>query len=949
MGDKIAPSIENEHIRRLPIENWQQIFEECVKDTLRPPKPPIWASKEPFGKKRCLINFHLSHVCRYFRYIALATPSLWTAIDLNGSLDEFGTIIERSAQLPITIRSIASFYFRYPQYAIPFRDIELRVVAIDTPTQCSDFRMLRHCKNLKRLMIGADLSYGKVEIKHLEYILHDLKSLQSLWWQDSTVSDRYSSKFTSTKQYRLTSLHLAASLSGIYILSLLRCCPALKSASLKVSGAEGTEKFEDGSVPLPDLRNLWLHLSWADSWISKLRLPEVLESYHCEYGCLYSHYGHLKWRLRAKSLVVGDHPRPDSVLSWLVNEQGDLEKLKIIVTSLVGGYGLRDYLRALKSDGIVPPPCPQLEEVHININRRLSDAAACLRDFGVNGDIFQDIYLSRVNAGLPPLRFIWNGKEFQSKEIFYRRSAGVTTGNRAPGPLLCRPTFSTKKGHYSFTIHLPTLSKPIEENLIFRVGRVCGGGFMVGTALAPCETVWMTQVRNNTKRRQKSMAIAGAKDPERGFNGYEGLICAKNCVHASKKLANCGVRLGWPMPERLQLLRISKLKKNFVNVTKHIDIHTLGDTDFANVANVAIFQSKCTTTIYAHDFYNQSILAMSSWWAAIDMARPVSEIELHLKRSAKLPIFLTRHDHLLYQAIQDRIIAFHSPIYLYNLEDVGKYRNLEYLMMGGPLYEQHGEGMFPLLGHFSRLKSLWWQGLDKGWVNGVLVSPQSTYSLTSLHLSNILTDTSALELLRCCPALERVTLNVMGDQYIGPERAVPLTCLRYLHVEFTEEDSWFSALELPPVLKYYQFNYNNPLPKLGYQRWEMEHIGNQQMCMNYLEALQVKDSSPIPFPQLEEVRIEQDLFSDLMMSFWMALAFYMEVLYKVRMSRLEAGLHRLQFTVNGQELRMKAEFLSEPAKDESRMETSKSESLSMHRKNFFKPLMSAISSLKLLR
>jgi hypothetical protein len=213
---------------------------------------------------------------------------------------------------------------------------------------------------------------------------------------------------------------------------------------------------------------------------------------------------------------------------------------------------------------------------------------------------------------------------------------------------------------------------------------------------------------------------------------------------------------------------------------------------------------------------------------------------------------------------------------------------------------------------------------------GTLFSLNKTYSITSLHLSIKQHDYSLLRLLRCCPALENVSLNVHGTKYSKDIQSVRLPRLRNLWVRFTTgEDAWFSKLELPSVLQSYKFYYLFPLPHRVCQKLNMRTESLVAKChpcrefipswlatesgylrsltldaafqgykrtMRCLRALQTYKNSQVPCPQLEEVRITHFFrFSEALLKPELGLRRYRNLLSGISSSRVKAGHPPLRF------------------------------------------------------
>jgi hypothetical protein len=389
----------NANCHNLPVEIWRQIFEESVAHIPRA-LAPFSAPLDPLEQRRhYYIGISVSHVCRYFRHIALSTPILWSTLNFDSSEIELKTFLERSAQLPLTITSVGDLFSTVDsQHVGIFKAIAARIVNINSPIERGSFEKLKVCKNLKHIMLRGNSGYEK---SNVEIVLNQFESLESLCWTNAfneTVT------LSSQKKYALRSLHLLFRVPDKCLLSILRCCPALETVSAHVIGTTDTE--DDQDVRLPRLRDLRVKFSSEDSWLCKLNVPIILDYYEFSYHLPFPQSSYHQWDMRMKSLVLGEFFDLPLLVSWLSSEPGFLKTLTL---SLQFRPDQRRVLQALKADG-TRTLCPQLEEVRIQYLLPL-DQLERVPDYTRSDyeELFYDIYSSRAQAGLPPLRFIWNG------------------------------------------------------------------------------------------------------------------------------------------------------------------------------------------------------------------------------------------------------------------------------------------------------------------------------------------------------------------------------------------------------------------------------------------------------------------------------------------------------------------------------------------------------------
>jgi hypothetical protein len=406
-NNAILQSVTNAICYTLPVEIWRQIFEECVAHIPRALTPLSWSFNVPEKRTHPYANVAISHVCRHFRHIALSTQVLWSTLNLDGSESEVETFLKRSEQLPLTITSIKdAFHKSLSRHSHTVAAIVGRIVNIDTPTQGINFDAIILCKNLKHVMLrGTQHSDRQL---HIESVLNEFESLETLWWRNA-LGDPIT--FSSQKNYPLRSLLLSFRMSSVCILSVLQCCPALENVTVDVQGTIDAHNAE--RIRLPRLRDFRVRFSEEDSWVCKLEVPSVLD--HLEFGYYLPHpqSGSQEWTMGARSLVLGDYLDLASMVSWLSREPGVLETLTLRIKYLTDQKRILQVLKADSSRLL----CSKLEQVHIWFSHSFDQLS---RPVGYTKndyeELFQDISSSRVQVGLPPVRFIWNGEVVMPKE-----------------------------------------------------------------------------------------------------------------------------------------------------------------------------------------------------------------------------------------------------------------------------------------------------------------------------------------------------------------------------------------------------------------------------------------------------------------------------------------------------------------------------------------------------
>jgi hypothetical protein len=406
-------------IHMVPVEIWRQIFEDIgIRHSLQALTPLTWPFNAQSKTSSRPVVLSISRVCRYFRQITLAMPVWWSAIDLTRSMPEIKTFLERSASVPLTITNIRFSLFQSQQLASTYLSLKERIVAIDTPVDFSDLISIRYCRNLRHLMVqGALAKYWTSTSRYYDGsetfvpLLDHFESLQTLWWHYPQYNEIVDILISSNTKCTLTSLHISVALSDTSLLSLLRCCPMLENASLN-SYSHGTQNLENERVVrLTHLRNFWIEFNAEDRWFGKLEFQSTLQSFHFNYRFANQYPVTQKLNVWTESLIMGSHPDPGFVASWLATEPGVLKRLTFISKLMVYRTALTDYLWALDVDKNSQVPCSQLEEVCIEHEfSPLTEFPSLESDLVEYRNIISRVSASRVKVGRPPLRLMWNGK-----------------------------------------------------------------------------------------------------------------------------------------------------------------------------------------------------------------------------------------------------------------------------------------------------------------------------------------------------------------------------------------------------------------------------------------------------------------------------------------------------------------------------------------------------------
>jgi hypothetical protein len=389
-------------IQRLPVEVWREVFQYCI-------EPEILYTRQIEALPEILyndMNIKLSHVCRYFRAIALSMPSLWSTWNLGHA--KLDTFLERSSQLPITIvdKGFPGWQGRLRNGRI-LKLVRDRIISFGNSIPFRNIGEFRRFSNMQHLMIN-DVGPGGFE-ENIKQVLKDFKDLKSLVWHNGRCS-RMDVKFSSPIRYNLTSLRLGHSYEEPFLLSLLRSCPLLETLHVCTRGNGETET--EAMVSLPRLKTLQVTLERFDNWLSKIKGASTLDLCTLDFENFSDIKFEEEWCFWPVSLDLRRH-QPSGIISWLANEPG---ALKTLTLAHQWNSNIKIYLDELKwPDGRLS--CPGLEELRIPFDPNESKGDLC------------EIYFSRIEAGLKPLRIFWRGAPLYPTVPKGRTQQGVDTTN----------------------------------------------------------------------------------------------------------------------------------------------------------------------------------------------------------------------------------------------------------------------------------------------------------------------------------------------------------------------------------------------------------------------------------------------------------------------------------------------------------------------------------------
>ncbi|PVF94980.1 hypothetical protein CPB86DRAFT_800092 [Serendipita vermifera] len=394
-GGPLAVYAKKVVVRKVPVEIWQAIFVYCAET-----QDSVHASlsSSPKSPQRS-ISIVLSHVCRFFRNIALSMPFLWSRLDLSRPIDQFNTFIKRSSQSPLIIyHSNKNKFTLPPTHTAAFQSIQHRIVRLETPISFHDLirLQLRNFRNLNHVVCESDWGPGEHNFKQ---ILDGCKELKSLTWH-SSFDYSTTTRFYGPAKYGLTDLSLVLQVEETFVLDFLRCCPFLERVSLQTVGYDGTEGQQ--MVPLPRLKSLEVSLTHYCGWLLKIQGPRIVDIFCLRsIETLYALTNPFTLPFWVVSLEIRCDVGSYFILPWLENEPGVLRKLTLSVMPMPK---LQDYLSSLKWRGGTMR-CAHLEELRLVYERRGRKRS--------EKDLLE-VYSSRRRVGMKPLRIVWGDKVLHS-------------------------------------------------------------------------------------------------------------------------------------------------------------------------------------------------------------------------------------------------------------------------------------------------------------------------------------------------------------------------------------------------------------------------------------------------------------------------------------------------------------------------------------------------------
>ncbi|PVF94527.1 hypothetical protein CPB86DRAFT_636330 [Serendipita vermifera] len=383
-------------IMRLPAEIWIIIFKLSVfqASKLLKPTDPFHYSVEA----QTLIN--ITHTCRIFRRLAVASPSLWVEIDFGCSQVQIETFIERSAQLPLVAISRKSLgrTTALLQFLSKYAD---RIRGIRFPVDPCDFHLMTSMSALEFIHVGSDCRY------HLSVARLDLSNhpkLEALSWGINLTREIHN--ILPIGGPRLRCLHLlSSSETTVAVLSAIKYCRNLEE--LFISNTEMIDRMiqNDEPVCLPKLSTLSLKTPGVNILLEKLDIPTVKSlkvdgiSSVKPFVLFRPPYTNI-WPV---SLSVSMTYSVPSLIDWLHKEPGMLRSLRLTYCMSLGEASECITALAHLNDG--KPVCPHLEEISMEILWSKKRERHVIQT-GI--DALTPVYRSRILAGSPPLNVIWD-------------------------------------------------------------------------------------------------------------------------------------------------------------------------------------------------------------------------------------------------------------------------------------------------------------------------------------------------------------------------------------------------------------------------------------------------------------------------------------------------------------------------------------------------------------
>ncbi|PVF94979.1 hypothetical protein CPB86DRAFT_788555 [Serendipita vermifera] len=203
-------------------------------------------------------------------------------------------------------------------------------------------------------------------------------------------------------------------------------------------------------------------------------------------------------------------------------------------------------------------------------------------------------------------------------------------------------------------------------------------------------------------------------------------------------------------------------------------------------------------------------LSTPSLWSRLDLSLPIDQFNMFIKRSSQSPLIIYHSNtnkftlpptHIAaFQSIQHRIVRIETSISFYDLVrlQMHKFCRLQYLVCNtewGP----SNHNLRDTLSGCKELKSLAWHSTFQSSPR-TSFSGSAIYGLTNLSLLLQLQETFVLDLLRCCPWLESVSLQTVGPDEIESQQMVPLSHLKSLDLSLYNYSGWLLKIQGPTVL-----------------------------------------------------------------------------------------------------------------------------------------------------
>ncbi|KAJ8702415.1 hypothetical protein PTI98_001129 [Pleurotus ostreatus] len=250
---------------KLPSEVLVQIFA-CLAQAPTHPKPEYPESTEPPRAHYTWIK-EVTHVCSTWRYIALATPLLWTSV-LVGPKEWAEQVLQRAQGVPLDLKFPMLEFLPKPPTAQKETDTDLIKMVFSRPQNIRsvDIAFDGHLVNetmelMSSLLSGAPLPHLerlKITSRSIEFHIPDELFSQSHLRHlslDTCVANLSTPRFS-----LLRTLSLALDLGIAGVLDSLSAMPELEVLFLQDSGYSRSAIMEDApeSVIMPSLQEITL-------------------------------------------------------------------------------------------------------------------------------------------------------------------------------------------------------------------------------------------------------------------------------------------------------------------------------------------------------------------------------------------------------------------------------------------------------------------------------------------------------------------------------------------------------------------------------------------------------------------------------------------------------------------------------------------------------------------